>query len=145
MAAAGEEKEVKVLDARVAWLRSRICSSLKCKDDKLDRLFGNEDSAACVASFLDTGDCNRLLIFDAGKGELAAVRAPAGRHTPPAFRAASTLSHALARAAPTLAPGTHARARAMQRRRARGRRPHRQPQPGLAECARFARVCALLP
>jgi hypothetical protein len=62
-------------DARILFLRNRLTSSLKCKDMVLDRLFANEDYGAVVSSFLDTSDTNRLLVFDAGKGELAAVRA----------------------------------------------------------------------
>jgi hypothetical protein len=72
--ASAEEPEKKVLDGRIQWLRSRLLSSLRCKDLVLDRLFAAEDSAAAIASFIDSGDCNRLLVYDAGKGELAAVR-----------------------------------------------------------------------
>lgn len=72
--ASAEEPEKKVLDGRIQWLRSRLLSSLRCKDLVLDRLFAAEDSAAAIASFIDTSDSNRLLVYDAGKGELAAVR-----------------------------------------------------------------------
>jgi hypothetical protein len=69
-------------DARIVFLRNRLTSSLKCKDMVLDRLFAHEDYSAVVSSFLDTSETNRLLVFDAGKGELAAVRAGApGRHS----------------------------------------------------------------
>ena len=72
----GDEDGAKKSDLRVSFLRSRVASSLKLKDDtKFDRLFANEDSATAIAAFLDTSESNRLLIFDAGKGELAAVRA----------------------------------------------------------------------
>ncbi len=73
------DAEKKPTDGRVLWLRRHICNSLKCKEDKVDRLLGNEDSAAAVASFLDGVELNRLLVYDAGKGELAAVRAGARR------------------------------------------------------------------
>lgn len=73
MAAAGEEVEKKAIDSRLAWLRTRLTSSLRCKDLTLDRLFANEDSALAIASFVDSSE-NRLLVYDAGKGDLAAVR-----------------------------------------------------------------------
>jgi hypothetical protein len=76
---AATEEVVKVIDARFAWLRSRLLSSLRCKEPTLDRLFSNEDSAAAISSFVDSGEVNRLLVYDAGKGELAAVRSLSGR------------------------------------------------------------------
>lgn len=93
-----DDDGAKKQDARVAWLRSRIATSLRLKegDGKTDRLFANEDSAAAVASFLDTGDTNRLLIYDAGKGELAAVRRSSTR----ARCADPTLTYSDSRAAP---------------------------------------------
>ena len=66
-------------DARVVYLRRCVCNSLKCKDDKVDRLLVHEDSAAAVTAFLDSNELNRLLVYDAGKGELAAVRFGARR------------------------------------------------------------------
>ena len=87
MAAPGEEVEKKAVDARIQWMRNRLASSLRCKDMVLDRLFANEDSAAAVASFIDTSDCNRLLVYDAGKGELAAVRDPRSPRGPRGLRA----------------------------------------------------------
>ena len=80
MAAAGEEVEKKAVDARIQWMRNRLTTSLRCKDLVLDRLFASDDSAAAVASFIDSSECNRLLVYDAGKGELAAVRS--GRRSP---------------------------------------------------------------
>jgi hypothetical protein len=77
MAEKAEEAEKKTLDARIQWMRNRLTSSLRCKELVLDRLFSQEDSAAAVAAFIETSDCNRLLVFDAGKGELAAVRSAA--------------------------------------------------------------------
>ena len=80
MAAAAEDAAEKPkLDARIAWIRGRLASSLRAKDLVLDRLLSAEDSAAAIASFIDTGDCNRLLVYDSGKGELAAVRSAALR------------------------------------------------------------------
>ena len=82
-----DDDGAKKSDGRVAWVRSRVVSSLKLKDEtKLDRLFANEDFAAAIASFLDTSDTNRLLIFDSGKGELAAVRAAGVRQAGAARR-----------------------------------------------------------
>lgn len=87
------EVEKKAVDARVAWMRTRLTSSMRCKEVTLDRLFSHEDYAAAIASFIDTSDCNRLLVYDAGKGELAAVRGHTARRvgTPPgrAIRALS--------------------------------------------------------
>ena len=96
MAAAGEEAEKKAVDARIQWIRGRLLSSLRCKDAVLDKLFAHEDSAAAIASFIDTSDCNRLLVYDAGKGELAAVRRSSTR----ARCADPTLTYSDSRAAP---------------------------------------------
>ena len=79
MADAADEKHA--ADARVVYLRRCVCSSLKCKDDKVDRLLVNEDSSAAITAFLDSNELNRLLVYDAGKGELAAVRRGARRET----------------------------------------------------------------
>jgi len=77
MAEAEAEDNKPAVDPRVIWLRQRICSVLRCKEDRVERLLGNEESAAAVSAFLDGAELNRLLVYDSGKGELAAVRAPA--------------------------------------------------------------------
>lgn len=77
MAEAEAEDNKPAVDPRIIWLRQRICSVLRCKEDRVERLLGNEESAAAVSAFLDGAELNRLLVYDSGKGELAAVRAPA--------------------------------------------------------------------
>jgi hypothetical protein len=69
-----DEPEKKVADPRLVWLRQRVCASLRCKDDKVDRMLAGEESATAVSAFLDGAELNRLLVFEVAKGELAAVR-----------------------------------------------------------------------
>lgn len=72
------ELEQKLNDPRYLYVRKHVVGSLKCKEEKVDKLLSNEDSAAALAGFLDGGDTNRLLVYDAGKGELGAVRGQPG-------------------------------------------------------------------
>lgn len=76
------ELEQKLNDPRYVYIRKHVVSSLKCKEDKVDKLLSGEDSAAALSGFLDGGDQSRLLIYDAGKGELAAVRGQPGSRRP---------------------------------------------------------------
>ena len=87
-----DEGDKKEPDARLVWLRARVCSVLRCKEEKVDRLLANEESAAAVGAFLDGAELNRLLVYETGKGELAAVRGErargrggAGAGAPPGF------------------------------------------------------------
>ena len=81
------ELEQKLCDPRFVYIRKHVVNSLKCKEEKVDRLLCGEDSAAALAGFLDGGDQSRLLVYDAGKGELAAVRGETGsRKTTPQGR-----------------------------------------------------------
>jgi hypothetical protein len=130
-----DAEEKRPSDKRTEWLRARLISSLKAKDAVLDRLFAHEDSGAIIASFLDTSETNRLLIYDAGKGELAAVRAPVNiqpRAPPRAARGPA--------GAPLRPP--HARWAAAGRRGARGAGGQR---PRARQCARVAFGCGAQP
>ena len=129
------EVEKKAVDARVAWLRTRLTTSMRCKEVTLDRLFSNEDYAAAIASFIDTSDCNRLLVYDAGKGELAAVRGATARCLgTPSGRAVCALQRArLATCAAAPYPNYAAAAPALPLPRSR-RMPDAAPTPCSPRC-----------
>ena len=59
-------------DLRTNWMRARVLSALRCKDEKFDKLLTGEE-AGILHSFLDS-DLTRIIIFDNGKGDLTAVR-----------------------------------------------------------------------
>lgn len=69
-------------DPRVEWLRVRVSSALKFKDEKFDKLMTSEDGQVLL-NFLDSSDTTRMLIFDNGKGDLSAVRRSKGWFRPP--------------------------------------------------------------
>lgn len=60
-------------DSRMDWMRSRVISALRVKDEKFDKL-ATSDEGQVVLNFLDGNDTTRILIFDNGKGDLSAVR-----------------------------------------------------------------------
>lgn len=60
-------------DTRMEWMRSRVISALRMKDEKFDKLMATEEGSV-ITNFLDSNDTTRILIFDNGKGELSAVR-----------------------------------------------------------------------
>jgi len=106
--AESDEGDKKEPDARLVWLRARVCGVLRCKEEKVDRLLANEDSAAALSAFLDGAELNRLLVYETGKGELAAVREerPRGREGGPAPRPRVLTT---ARPAPAARPAARAR------------------------------------
>lgn len=59
-------------DTRLEWMRSRVLSALRVKEDKFDKLITSEEGAV-INNFLDGNDTTRVLIFDNGKGDLSAV------------------------------------------------------------------------
>ena len=58
-------------DTRTDWMRARVLSALRCKEEKFDKLLTGEE-ASTIHSFLDS-DLTRIIIFDNGKGDLTAV------------------------------------------------------------------------
>jgi len=63
------------VDPRIDWLRSRVISALRCKEDKFDRLLGIPEEMDSLKAFLDS-DLTRIIIYDNGKGDLTVVRGP---------------------------------------------------------------------
>ncbi|GBF97683.1 flagellar outer dynein arm heavy chain beta [Raphidocelis subcapitata] len=60
-------------DVRADWLRDRVCSSLKVRDEQVQKLFLG-DAKAALAAFLDEPETRRLLVFYDGKDLLASTK-----------------------------------------------------------------------
>mmetsp|Transcript_25005 Transcript_25005/g.85566 ORF Transcript_25005/g.85566 Transcript_25005/m.85566 type:complete len:4525 (+) Transcript_25005:136-13710(+) len=76
MGGGGDDGEDKGPDTRMSWLSSRVCTSLKCKEEKFSKLIATDEAAAHIVAFLDAPDVTRLVIFDNGKGDLNASATP---------------------------------------------------------------------
>ena len=59
-------------DPRTDWMRARVISALRCKEEKFDKLLTSLEDGATITSFLDS-DTTRILVYDNGKGDLTAV------------------------------------------------------------------------
>ena len=80
-----EENKVPKVDPIVFlrdWFKTRVLSSLKCKEDLVNKLVDIEPSAAAVDSFWKESETQRLIVYfkDA---DLIAVRSNPTSHPPP--------------------------------------------------------------
>ena len=80
-----EENKVPKVDPIVFlrdWFKTRVLSSLKCKEDLVNKLVDIEPSAAAVDSFWKESEVQRLIVYfkDA---DLIAVRSNPTSHPPP--------------------------------------------------------------
>eukprot|EP00898_Chlorokybus_atmophyticus_P007698 jgi/Chlat1/792/Chrsp104S01257 len=77
------------VDSRIDWIEARVCTSLRCKEEKFARLKASEDGKAALTDFLEQPECTLLMLSETGKGgELAAFKHPpvlegGGRKHPP--------------------------------------------------------------
>ena len=83
-----EENKVPKVDPIVFlrdWFKTRVLSSLKCKEDLVNKLVDIEPSAAAVDSFWKESETQRLIVYfkDA---DLIAVRSNPTSHPPPQHR-----------------------------------------------------------
>ena len=83
-----EENKVPKVDPIVFlrdWFKTRVLSSLKCKEDLVNKLVDIEPSAAAVDSFWKESEVQRLIVYfkDA---DLIAVRSNPTSHPPPQHR-----------------------------------------------------------
>ena len=86
-----EENKVPKVDPIVFlrdWFKTRVLSSLKCKEDLVNKLVDIEPSAAAVDSFWKESETQRLIVYfkDA---DLIAVRSNPTSHPPPQHRGSS--------------------------------------------------------
>ena len=93
-----EENKVPKVDPIVFlrdWFKTRVLSSLKCKEDLVNKLVDIEPSAAAVDSFWKESETQRLIVYfkDA---DLIVVRSNPTSHPPPQHRIIGDLPRPIA-------------------------------------------------
>ena len=58
-----DDEEEKGPDTRPQWLAKRIASSLRLKDEAIEKLMADEVQLIAITTFLDDPDCMRLLVL----------------------------------------------------------------------------------